>query len=167
MTDIVLSSCSGGIVNQVLVDDLRGDKVAGDPKPLADIGNFTGNNGESPTASTFETDFNLAYGQAKASWAALDDELHGDSPLETTRLRDKLVLPLLRSLGFDPQFQRSHLPSADGTYRITHIGWDGFDALTHHHRTGRPRSDRRRSPQRPRRDAGLSQRCTIGMGSSD
>jgi hypothetical protein len=126
MTEVLLASCSGGIVNQALIEDLRGDKVAGDAKLLAEIAEFTDLGGTAPKRAEYDADFETAFQVGKAIWAGMADELAVG--IDTGRLRDRLLLPLLRHLGFDPQFQRAHLPAAGDTYRISHLGWDAADA---------------------------------------
>jgi hypothetical protein len=126
MTEVLLASCSGGIVNQALIEDLRGDKVVGDAKLLAEIAEFTDLGGTAPKRAEYDADFETAFQVGKAIWAGMADELAVG--IDTGRLRDRLLLPLLRHLGFDPQFQRAHLPAAGDTYRVSHLGWDAADA---------------------------------------
>lgn len=129
MSDVLLAACSGGIINLSLIEDLRGDRVTGDAKDLADIGLFTDQaSGDAPTKSMFDNDIESAFGQAKSTWSALREEWDGDTTIEVTRLRERLILPLLRSLGFDPQYQRAHLNAGGGSFRISHLGWDHPDA---------------------------------------
>jgi len=126
MTDVVLAACSGGIVNLTLIEDLRGDTVTGDARELADLALFEDRAGVRPTRAQYEADFEAAFATGRSLWSAHADEL--EQGMEASRLRDRLIGPFLSLLGYDLQYQRSHLAAGDETFRITHLGWAADDA---------------------------------------
>lgn len=126
MTDVALFTSSGGLVAEALIQDLRADMVGGDVKFLADIGGFVDLAGKSPTKAEYESDLEAAFRSAQALWAAYDAEL--EAGMEVGRLRERLLRPLFELLGFAPAYQRSHLTAGDGTWAISHLGWDQTDA---------------------------------------
>ena len=126
MTEVVLASCSGGIVNLTLIEDLRGETVKGDAKDLADIALFEDRAGVRPTKAQYDADFEAAFASGRSLWSAHADEL--EQGMDPGRLRERLLGPFLSLLGYDLQYQRSHLSAGEGTFRITHLGWDGEDA---------------------------------------
>lgn len=126
MTDVVLIHTSGGLIGDAALADLREDKVGGDGKFLADVAGFTSLDGSAPTRTQHENDLDGAFRSMVALWAAFSDEL--DEGMEVGRLRDRLLRPLMDSLGFDLQYQRSHLRAGDDTFAVSHLGWAGDDA---------------------------------------
>lgn len=126
MTEVVLASCSGGIVNLTLIEDLRGDTVRGDAKELADIALFEDRAGVRPTKTQYDADFEAAFATGRSLWSAHADELQ--EGMDPSRLRERLLGPFLSLLGYDLQYQRSHLSAGEESFRITHLGWDGGDA---------------------------------------
>jgi hypothetical protein len=126
MTEVVLASCSGGIVNLTLIEDLRGDTVTGDAKELADLALFEDKESVRPTRAQYDADFEAAFATGRSLWSAHADEI--EQGMDAGRLRERLLGPFLSLLGFNLQFQRSHLSAGDGSFRITHMGWEGEDA---------------------------------------
>src|SRR5690606_12820534 len=53
-----------------------------------------------------------------------------------SRLRDRLLRPLLELLGFDLQYQRAHLHAGGDSFAISHLGWEGDGAPPVHLVTG-------------------------------
>jgi hypothetical protein len=127
MSEVALFSVSGGLVSDALVQDLRLDVVTSDVKFLADVASFSGLDGEVPTRAQYDGDFEAAFRSAQALWAAYDVEL--ETGMEISRLRDRLLRPLFELLGFRPVFQRSHVQAGDGTWAISHLGWDHKEAV--------------------------------------
>lgn len=126
MTDVSLVHTSGGLIGDVITDSLRQPDVDGDGKFLADATTFTDRFGRAPTKTQQAADQEAAFQQCVAIWSAYADELMAG--MDLTRLRERVVLKLLDLLGFDPVFQRAHLPAGDHTWAISHLGWEGTDA---------------------------------------
>jgi hypothetical protein len=123
MTDISLIHTSGGLLGDVLTDTLRQPDVDGDARFLADISTFTAADGQTLPRVQHNSDLDAAFRTGQALWVAYRDELtHG---MDISRLRERLLLPLLSLLGFDPIYQRSHLPAGGTTWAISHLGWPG------------------------------------------
>lgn len=68
MTDVLLASCSGGIVNQSLIEDLRGEKVTGDAMELANIAEFTTCPATHPSAPSTTPTSRQRSRRAKPAW---------------------------------------------------------------------------------------------------
>lgn len=126
MSDVSLIHTSGGLVGDVITDSLRQATVDGDAKFLADPSTFTGRDGATPTRSQLSADQEAAFRACVALWSAYSAELDGD--MDVTRVREKLVLPMLDLFGFTPAYQRAKLPAGDRTWTVSHLGWDGPDA---------------------------------------
>lgn len=126
MTDVSLIHTSGGLVGDVITDSLRQATVDGDAKFLADPSTFTGRNGPTPTRSQLSADQEAAFRACVALWSAYSAELDGD--MDVSRVREKLVLPMLDLFGFALAYQRAKLPAGDRTWTVSHLGWDGPDA---------------------------------------
>lgn len=63
------------------------------------------------------------------------DSIQGDLlRMDTSTLRTQWLLPVLRTLGFSPTFQKAHtrLDNVSEVYPITHRGWDGPGAPAIH-----------------------------------
>ena len=125
MSEVVLASCSGGILNLTILEDLRADKVTGDGDKLADVALFENLEGTRLTRAEYERDFEAAYAHGRLLWTDYGPELAAG--MEVSRLRERLLIPFFRLLGYAPTFQRAHLQAGDGSFRITHLGWDGTD----------------------------------------
>lgn len=126
MSDVSLIHTSGGLVGDVITDSLRQATVDGDAKFLADPSTFTGRDGATPTRSQLSADQEAAFRACVALWSAYSAELDGD--MDVSRVREKLVLPMLDLFGFTPAYQRAKLPAGDRTWTVSHLGWDGPDA---------------------------------------
>ncbi|SFK86024.1 Eco57I restriction-modification methylase domain-containing protein [Geodermatophilus ruber] len=126
MTDISLIHTSGGLLGDVFTDALRQPVVDGDPRFLADIATFTNADGAPPTRAQHDSDFDAAFRTGQALWSAYSDELARG--MDVSRLRERLLLPLLNLLGFDPVYQRSRLTAGGDTWPISHLGWRGHAA---------------------------------------
>ncbi|MCL1599030.1 MAG: hypothetical protein M3094_07590, partial [Actinomycetia bacterium] len=135
----------GGLVSDSVLAELRSDTPQGPAKKLTDPTTFELEEGAAPSRRQLEEDIELTYRTTEAAWNVLAAQL---GELDVSRLRERLLLPLLRDLGFDPQYQQAHLFGDDGRrYAISHLGWDGPNAppmiLTGDdldHREGRARS---------------------------
>lgn len=125
MTDVSLIHTSGGLIGDVITDSLRQATVDGDAKFLADPSTFTGRDGATPTRSQLSADQEAAFRACVALWSAYAAELDGD--MDVSRVREKLVLPMLDLFGFTPAYQRAKLPAGDRTWTVSHLGWDGPD----------------------------------------
>lgn len=137
----------GGLLSGAVLAELLNDKPKGPAGPLADVDGFQLPGHPAPSRKQLEEDVELAYRTTEAAWSVLRDRVGDD--LDVGRLRERFLLPLLRELGFDPQYQKAHLVGDDGkSYAITHLGWDG-PAAPPMILTGRDldeRSGRQRSP---------------------
>jgi len=126
MTDVSLIHTSGGLIGDVITDSLRQSTVDGDAKFLADPSTFTGRDGVPPTRTQLSADLEAAFRACVALWSAYAAELDGD--MDVSRVREKLVLPMLDLFGFTPVYQRAKLPAGDRRWTVSHLGWDGPDA---------------------------------------
>ncbi len=80
---------------------------------------------DAPTAADHDAAVALALTTLAARWDAIAAELDG---FDSSRLRDRWLLPLLRELGFDPVYQRAAVEAGGERFTITHSGWQGTDA---------------------------------------
>ncbi len=126
MSEVSLVHTSGGLIGDPLAADLRQVAVAGDAAFLTEVATFTDQTGKAPTKAQLEGDLNAAFASGQALWAAYAAELADG--MDTARLRDKLLRPLLDLLGFQPVYQRGKVTAGDNTWGITHVGWTGADA---------------------------------------
>ncbi len=126
MTDVSLIHTSGGLIGDVITDSLRQSTVDGDAKFLADPSTFTDRDGVPPTRTQLSADLEAAFRACVALWSAYAAELDGD--MDVSRVREKLVLPMLDLFGFTPVYQRAKLPAGDRRWTVSHLGWDGPDA---------------------------------------
>jgi hypothetical protein len=126
MTDVSLIHTSGGLLGDVLTDSLRPDEVEGDARLLADIATFTNRDGQPPTRAAYAADLDAAFRSGQAIWTAYAPEL--EAGMDLSRLRERVLIPLLKVLDFDPLYQRAHLPAGGTSWAITHLGWDAPDA---------------------------------------
>ncbi|NJP96395.1 hypothetical protein HCN51_44370 [Nonomuraea sp. FMUSA5-5] len=126
MTDVSLVHTSGGLIGDVITDNLRQPDVEGDAKFLADVATFNDRTGQSPTKAQYASDLEAAFRTGVALWSAYADELRDG--MDVSRIRDRLVLKLLDLLGFQPVYQRSRLVAGGAGWDISHLGWVGDDA---------------------------------------
>ena len=112
MTDVSLIHTSGGLIGDVITDSLRQATVDGDAKFLADPSTFTGRDGVPPTRTQLSADLEAAFRACVALWSAYAAEL--DADMDVSRVREKLVLPMLDLFGFTPVYQRAKLPPGTG-----------------------------------------------------
>lgn len=121
MSDVALLHTSGGLLGDVFTDGLRVEEPGPGNRVLADPATFTGPDGRSPRRAQYEADLDAAYQTGSALWTAYAEELAGG--MEVSRLRERLLIPFLRSMGFDPQYQRSRLRAGEQPWAISHLGW--------------------------------------------
>ncbi|WP_166462082.1 Eco57I restriction-modification methylase domain-containing protein [Mycobacterium paragordonae] len=126
MTEVSLVHTSGGLIGDVITDNLRQPDVEGDAKFLTEVSTFTDLDGAAPTKAQLASDQEAAFRTGVALWSAYADELA--QGMDISRIRERLVLKLLNLLGFQPQYQRSKLHAGDQTWDISHLGWHGQDA---------------------------------------
>jgi hypothetical protein len=126
MSEVSLVHTSGGLIGDPLAADLRQPAVVGDAAFLAEIATFTDQAGKTATKTQHQADLTAAFNSAQALWNAHAAELA--EGMETTRLRERLLRPLLDALGFQPQYQRARADAGGQTWGITHLGWNGPDA---------------------------------------
>lgn len=112
---------SGGLIAAALIADLHRERSA---DPLAMTAGFRPSGGDAPSANDLDEQRNLALTTLAARWDALKDQL---DDLDTSRLRERWLVPLLRELGFSPAFVRGLTVSA-GHFAVTHLGWAGDGA---------------------------------------
>lgn len=116
---------TGGLLSEAILSELRKDRPTGPAGKLDDPGTFLAIDGSAPTRAVHEEDLELGFKTTEATWSVLADSL---DDLETSRVRDRLLLPLFRLLGFEPQFQKAHLAAGCERYAISHLGWEGEGA---------------------------------------
>lgn len=126
MSDVSLIHTSGGLLGEVITDSLRADVVDGDARFLTDPTTFGTRDETMPTRTQLASDQEAAFRACVALWSAYADELNAG--MDVSRLREKLILPLLDLLGFSPVYQRAKIPAGDRTWTISHLGWDGPEA---------------------------------------
>ncbi len=126
MSEVSLVHTSGGLIGDALAADLRQIAVIGDAAFLTEVATFTDQSGKAPTKGQLEGDLTAAFASGQALWAAYAAELA--EGMDTGRLRDKLLRPLLDLLGFHPQYQRGKVEAGGRGWNITHFGWTGRDA---------------------------------------
>lgn len=126
MTDVSLVHTSGGLLGDVITDSLRQDTVDGDAKFICDPTTLADRNGDTPTRTQLAADQEAAFRACMALWSAYSGELRTD--MDVTRMREKLVLPLLDMFGFNPVFQRAKILAGDRTWSVSHLGWDEPDS---------------------------------------
>lgn len=126
MTDVSLVHTSGGLIGDVITDSLRQNAVDGDAKFAADPSTFSDRTGTTPTRTQLASDQQAAFRAGVAIWSSYADELK--TGMDVTRVREKLVLPLLDQFGFAPVYQRAKLSAGDRTWLVSHLGWDNPDA---------------------------------------
>lgn len=126
MSDISLIHTSGGLLGDVFMDALRQTDADSTTRVLADPATFTDESGKPPTRAQYENDVDAALKSATALWSAYHDEI--EAGMDVSRLRDRVLIPFLRNLGFDPMYQRSHATAGDKPWAISHLGWDGPNA---------------------------------------
>jgi hypothetical protein len=126
VSEVSLVHTSGGLVGDALAADLRQPAVVGDAAFLTDVATFTDITGKAPTKAQLEGDLTAAFASGQALWAAYAVELA--EGMDTARLRDKLLRPLLDLLGFQPVYQRTRTDAGGHAWGITHLGWTGPDA---------------------------------------
>ena len=80
--------------------------------------------GDAPSPNDLDEQISLALTTLAARWDALKGQL---DDLATGRLRERWLVPLLRELGFSPEFARGLTVSA-GRFAVTHLGWAGAGA---------------------------------------
>lgn len=93
------------------------------------------------------------------AWQTLKDRfdsIHTELPyMDLSATRNQWLLPLLRTLGFSPVYQKAHLklPNVKDTFPISHRGWEGEDAPALHllspqeHLDRKPEARGAKSPQ--------------------
>jgi hypothetical protein len=82
-----------------------------------------------------DADFEAALTKAWETLKDRFDEIHSDLPyMDLSSVRNQWLLPLLRTLGFSPVYQKAHvkLPNVKDTFPISHHGWEGEDAPAIH-----------------------------------
>lgn len=126
MSEISLAHTSGGLLGDVVVDALRQPDVEGDARFLADIATFVDSGGNAPSKAQYEGDLEAAFRTGQATWSAYADELARG--MEVSRLRERLLHPLLTLLGFAPVYQRAYLQAGGHAWAISHLGWTGDHA---------------------------------------
>lgn len=145
--EVSLVHTSGGLLGDVLTDSLRPDMVEGDARILAEIGTFTDRDGQTPSRAHYDSDLDSAFRAGRAMWTAYAAEL--ETGMDLSRLRERVLIPFLKLLDFDPVYQRAHLPAGGTTWAISHSGWEGPAAPPVHligDQDLDERSGRRRSP---------------------
>jgi hypothetical protein len=120
--EVSLVHTSGGLLGDVLTDSLRPEVVDGDARILADIATFVSRDGQSTSRAQYDSDLDAAFRTGQAMWTAYATEL--DAGMDLSRVRERLLIPFLKLLDFDPIYQRAHLPAGDSTWAISHLGWD-------------------------------------------
>ena len=120
--EVSLVHTSGGLLGDVLTDSLRPEVVEGDARTLADIATFVTRDGQTPSRAQYGSDLDAAFRTGQAMWTAYTAEL--EAGMDLSRLRERLLIPFLKLLDFDPSYQRAHLPAGDSTWAISHLGWD-------------------------------------------
>jgi hypothetical protein len=126
LSEVSLVHTSGGLIGDALAADLRQIAVTGDAAFLAEVATFTDQSGKAPTKGQLEGDLTAAFASGQALWAAYAAELA--EGMDTGRLRDKLLRPLLDLLGFQPQYQRGKAEAGGHGWNVTHFGWTGPNA---------------------------------------
>ena len=124
--EVSLVHTSGGLLGDVLTDSLRPEVVEGDARTLADIATFVARDGQAPSRAQYNSDLDAAFRTGQAMWTAYSAEL--ETGMDLSRLRERVLIPFLKLLDFDPIYQRAHLPAGDSTWAISHLGWDAPDA---------------------------------------
>ncbi len=124
--EVSLIHTSGGLLGDVLTDSLRPEVVEGDACVLAGIPTFVPRDGQAPSRAQYESDLDAAFRTGQAAWTAYAAEL--GIGMEQSRLRERVLIPFLKLLDFDPTYQRAHLSAGDSTWAISHLGWDAPDA---------------------------------------
>lgn len=119
---VSLVHTSGGLLGDVLTDSLRPEVVEGDARTLADIATFVTRDGRTPSRAQYGSDLDAAFRTGQAMWTAYTAEL--EAGMDLSRLRERLLIPFLKLLDFDPSYQRAHLPAGDSTWAISHLGWE-------------------------------------------
>ncbi len=113
-------SVSGGLVAPSLLAALR---VPNSRDELARTDGFPGEDGSTPRPRELEDRVRGSFEALAARWDRHGSEIE---EMETGRVRELLLLPLLRELGFEPRFQRS-LEVDGNRFAISHQGWDSAD----------------------------------------
>ena len=126
MSEISLVHTSGGLLGDVVVDALRQPDVEGDTRFLADIATFGSADGAAPSKAQYEGDLEAAFRTGQAIWSAYAEEL--SRGMDVSRLRERLLQPLLTVLGFSPVYQRAHLQAGGQAWAVSHLGWPGVSA---------------------------------------
>jgi hypothetical protein len=81
-------------------------------------------------ASTFdpawksETDFEAALNRSWLDLVERYDNVMLSGSLDVSTTREKWVLPLLRQLGFEPQYQKAAVVVDKQTFQLSHFGWE-------------------------------------------
>lgn len=146
--EVSLVHTSGGLLGDVLTDSLRPEAVEGDARTLAEMPTFTNLDGQQPSRAQYASDLDAAFRSGQAIWTAYATEL--EEGMDLPRLRERVLIPFLKLLDFDPEYQRAHLPAAGTTWAISHLGWNTDTVAPPIHLVADPdlddRNGRRRSP---------------------
>ena len=122
MNEVLLVDTSGGLIARQLLTGLRRERC-GDP--IAAPASFVVGDGPRPTAKEHAADVDLALQTLATRWDNVKDGL---AEMDTTRIRERWLLPLLRELGFAPVFLRGGLLAGGARFTVTHRGWEAEGA---------------------------------------
>lgn len=123
--DLATIVVSGNLLSN---DFLHSSKQPGNRLGAFDAGTF---NPEWRTPTDFDRALAGAWDDLKDRFDSIQGEL---LRMDTSTLRNQWLLPVLRTLGFSPTFQKAHtrLKNVSEVYPISHRGWDGPGAPAIH-----------------------------------
>ena len=115
---------SGGLLTQSFIDAIREEST---DRPHTSPSSFTVPWEETPsTQRKLEDDVAGAWELLKERWDSLQQEYESLDDLDVSTTRERWLLPLLRLLDFEPEYQRADLrPTGDEDLRfpVSHRGW--------------------------------------------
>ena len=124
--DTTFIDTSGGVLTEQLVRKLREEQCSeAAVKPTT----FELDGDGPATRTEFETAVTDAWESLKERWDSLSQNNEIFS-LDTSGIRDKWTIPLLKELGFDPVYQQSNLEADGIDANLSHLGWTPAGKLT-------------------------------------